>query len=315
MKRALTLLSIIVLCAISFAPNANAAKKSEVPFEITSSKEVFKSVEDLDLNLHIIAPEGYTEGKSKNAFVFYFGGGWNSGTPTQFKERAEYFATHGFVCFLVEYRTKKNGTTPDVSLMDAKSAIRYIKANAKKFNINPKKIVTSGGSAGGHLAAAVAMCPEINDPTDDLSIPTDVCANVLYNPVVCNGPGKSGADKGYGYDRVAEYYKEFSPYYNVRKGVAPSIFLVGDKDHLIDVEVAYAYQKMFEECGSRCDVIIYEGASHGFFNIISKTNDMTMFVKATIDSHNFLKSLGLLKSDENVAEWAAKCYPQYKVEL
>jgi acetyl esterase len=128
------------------------------------------------------------------------------------------------VCFLPDYRVyERHKTLPFESLKDAKSAIRYIRMHADEFSIYPDKIVGSGGSAGGHLAAAAALTDSINDERDDLSISCKPNALVLFNPVIDNGPG------GFGYDNefIRQNYKNFSPLHNIRKGAPPTItFLV-----------------------------------------------------------------------------------------
>lgn len=281
---------------------------------LTQITEAYKMLPDNDsLIVEVVAPEGFQQGATKKGMVFYFGGGWINGNIDRLRPQATYFAEQGLVCFLVQYRTKKSHqATPNISLMDAKSSIRYIKTHADRFNIDADDLITCGGSAGGHLAAAVSMCPNINDPQDDTSIATTVGVNVLFNPVVCNGAGKSGKDKGYGYDRVADYYKEFSPYHNVRKGAPNTIFLVGSEDHLIDEEMAYEYKRRLEEVGSRCDVKIYEGEKHGFYSPKHKKNDVTMFVNTVRDGHNFLRELGYIKGKCKIEKWTKKNYPDSK---
>jgi len=66
--------------------------------------------------------------------------------------------------------------------MDAKSAMRFIRKHADEFQIDPDKIIASGGSAGGHLAAATALIDGYNDPSDDLSISSKPSALVLLTP-------------------------------------------------------------------------------------------------------------------------------------
>ncbi len=302
------ILSLTILSTV-----ATFAKKSSTK-ELTTKRVEYKSVEGSDpLIIEIVAQEGYDKGRTKKAIVFYFGGGWVHGSIEAFRHQAEYFADQGLVSFLVQYRTRNSHkTTPKEALYDAKTAIRYIKTHAKEFNIDADDLITSGGSAGGQLAAAVGMCPNINDPQDDLSISTDVTVNVLFNPVVCNGAGKSGADKGYGYNMVKDYYKDFSPYYNVREGVPSTIFIVGSNDRLIDTEVAYEYKRRIEAVGGRCDVSIHEGQPHGFFNSKVNTKDMTMFAKTIRDAHNFLVDLGYIKGECQVERWIDRRHPDYK---
>ena len=220
--------------------------------------------------------------------IFFFGGGWTGGNKYQFVNQAKYFAKRGIVCFLADYRTKSiNNTSPFESLKDAKSAIRFIRKNASEFGIDPSKIIASGGSAGGHLAAATALIENYNEDSDDLSISCIPNALVLFNPVIDNGPG------GYGYERIGEKYKDFSPLHNINKNTPPTIFFLGTNDALIPVETAKYYQKVMEKVGSRCELVLYEGVGHGFFNY----KNFEYYKKTVFESDKFLQSLGYLKTE------------------
>jgi acetyl esterase len=113
------------------------------PIELT-----YKQVDTLKLGLKIYYPTSYQKGQSLPTIVFYFGGGWNGGSITQFEPHALHYANKGIISVLVDYRVKtKHQTSPFESLKDAKSAIRYLRKNAQSLGINPDKIVGSGGSA------------------------------------------------------------------------------------------------------------------------------------------------------------------------
>ncbi|TMM57558.1 alpha/beta hydrolase [Maribacter algarum] len=226
------------------------------------------------------------------AMVFFFGGGWKGGTIKHFEHHAQYFSKRGIVCFLVDYRVEsRQGTTPFESLKDAKSAIRFVRANAEKFQIDPDKLIASGGSAGGHLAAATALIDDYNEATDDLSQSSIPNALVLYNPVIDNGPG------GYGYERVGDSYKDFSPLHNIKKDAPPTIIFLGTKDKLIPVKTMEYYKTVMEKVGSRCELHLYENEPHGFFNYDKLEN----YKKTVIETDKFLQSLGYLSENSEVA--------------
>ncbi|MCX6307832.1 MAG: alpha/beta hydrolase, partial [Bacteroidia bacterium] len=114
----------------------------------------YKVIDTTKLTVKVFYPENFESTAKFPAIVFYFGGGWITRAISQFETHSKYFAQRGMVCFIVDYRvTKTDKTTPFESLMDAKSAMRFIKANAKRFHLDTTKMVASGGSAGGHLAA------------------------------------------------------------------------------------------------------------------------------------------------------------------
>ncbi|MBC9798101.1 alpha/beta hydrolase [Sinomicrobium weinanense] len=228
-------------------------------------EEFYKKTPQRALKISFVYPGKWKERTDWPLVVFFHGGGWNSGKIGQFAPYAEYFAEKGMVCALVQYRLKKtDGTDPIASLMDAKSAIRYLKTNSAKYRIDPEKIVASGGSAGGHLAAAVELVKDFNDVGDDLSVNTRVAALVLFNPVVDNGPD------GYGYERLGERYRKFSPFHQDKKGMADVLVMVGTKDKLIPVKTMEDFCNDIENSGGNCTLVLYEGEGHGFFNIARK---------------------------------------------
>jgi len=238
--------------------------------------------------MEVYHPKKVDSTKKHPAIVFFFGGGWNGGTIKQFEPHAKYFSQKGMVCFLVDYRVKnRQHTTPFESLKDTKSAMRFIREHANEFNIDSSKIVASGGSAGGHLAAATSLIDDYNENTDNLSLSCKPDALVLFNPVIDNGPG------GYGYERIGNEYKNFSPLHNIKKGTPPTIIFLGTNDKLIPIETIKYYQKVMEKVGSRCELRLYEGEGHGFFN----KKNFTYYKETILEADEFLQSIGYLKKD------------------
>ncbi|WP_339709893.1 alpha/beta hydrolase [uncultured Kriegella sp.] len=260
---------------------------------ICSAQEqvLYKKIDTTYLFLEVYKPPHFDTSKKYPALIFFFGGGWNGGSRSQFLEHAKYFSKRGLVCFLADYRTaSKNKTTPFAALEDANSAMRFVRKSAKKFGVDPDKIIASGGSAGGHLAAATALTKEYNAPTDDLSIDCIPNALVLFNPVIDNGPG------GYGYERIGNAYKSFSPLHNIEKGAPPTIVFLGTEDALIPVVTAQYYQTVMEKVGSTCKLELYEGQSHGFFNYRNRA----YFNKTVLAADAFLQELGYLTETPKV---------------
>jgi len=248
---------------------------------------LYKQIDTIQLFVEVYNPPIVAESKAYPAMIFFFGGGWNGGNRSHFLEHAKYFSKRGIVCFLADYRTASmHKTTPFESLKDAKSAIRFIRINASKFGIDSKKIIASGGSAGGHLATATALTSTYDEATDNLSLSPIPNALVLFNPVIDNGPG------GYGYERIGDAYKSFSPLHNIKKGAPPTIFFLGTNDVLIPVETAEYYRIVMEKVESRCDLRLYEGQGHGFFN----HKNFEYYEKTIFEADKFLQSLGYLKA-------------------
>ncbi|MEL7585317.1 MAG: alpha/beta hydrolase [Prolixibacteraceae bacterium] len=254
---------------------------------------VYKQVEAVKLTMDIYFPDYLDTTDTYPAMVFYSGGGWRILKDNQFEFQAKYFASKGIVCFLANYRvSSRNQTSPIESLEDAKSAIRYVREHSEEFHIDTAKIVASGGSAGGHLAAATALVKKFNDNIDDLEVSCKPNALILFNPVLDNGPGGSG------YDRIGDKYKDFSPLHNIKKGAPPTIVFLGTKDEYIPVVTTQYYKMVMEKVGSRCDLKLYDGEGHGFFN----HNRIENYKRTVFEAHEFLYSLGYLHDYPNMEE-------------
>jgi acetyl esterase/lipase len=252
---------------------------------------IYKQVDTTQLTIEVHYPSNMDISKKYPGMVFFFGGGWKNGTLKHFEPHAKYFSKRGLVCFLVDYRVEsRQGSTPFESLKDAKSAIRYLRANAEDFNLDPNKIIASGGSAGGHLAAAAGLVKTYDETSDDMTISAKPDALVLFNPVIDNGPG------GYGYERIGGSYKDFSPLHNIEEGAPPTVLFLGTEDKLIPMETANYYQTVMQKVGSRCDLHVFDGEGHGFFNY-SKFENYKETVSIT---DQFLQSLGYLEEKPKI---------------
>ena len=119
--------------------------------------QTYKDVGGHKLNLHIFRSPAHSPTKEpKPAVVFFFGGGWVGGTPTQFYPQCQHLAKRGMVAISAEYRVKsRHHATPFDCVEDGKSALRWVRTHAEKLGIDPDRIAAGGGSAGGHVAAAV----------------------------------------------------------------------------------------------------------------------------------------------------------------
>ena len=252
---------------------------------------VYKQIDTVSLSMDIYYPPDMENAKPYPAMIFFFGGGWKGGSVKQFEPHASYFSGRGIICVLADYRVEsRQKTSPFESLKDAKSAIRFIRKNAAAFQIDTGKIIASGGSAGGHLAAATALVSEFNEPGEDLSVSCVPNALVLFNPVIDNGPA------GYGYERIGNAYKDFSPLHNITAGVPPTIFFLGTNDKLVPVETAKYYQRAMVNVGSRCELFLYEGQPHGFFNFRNRE----YYNKTVLEADKFLISLGYLTGEPEI---------------
>jgi acetyl esterase/lipase len=193
------------------------------------------------------------------------------------------------VAISVEYRTiNRFGTSPRECVKDGKSAMRWIKEHANELGIDPDRIVAGGGSAGGHIAAAMALVSAFNEEGEDTSVSCIPKALLLFNPVFDNGPD------GFGHNLVKPYWKEISPIDHIDNQTPPTMVLLGTEDTYIPMGTAKRFERQMKEKGLRCDLHIYKGAKHGWYNLWVSREAMA---ESLIRMDRFLCSLGYLKGE------------------
>jgi acetyl esterase len=267
----------------------------EVNFENINGRKavLFKTIGNEKLYLYFNEPEDHKVSVKLPAIIFFHGGGWRSGVSTQFDMQSEYLASRGMIAIQADYRLiKQDSVTPFDCVADGKSAVRWVRANAGRLGIDPDRIAAGGGSAGGHIAAACATIKGLDDPGEDASVSSVPDALVLFNPVFDNGP------TGYGYNLFGERYNEISPFHNIRAGTPPTIVFLGTADRLVPVSTAEEYKRRMEAVGCRCDLHLYEGQEHGFFNL--NKGGYKMYAETLLETDKFLVSLGYLKGTPTI---------------
>jgi acetyl esterase/lipase len=276
---------VSALAVSALFPAAHAAE---------SPTRVYKTVAGRELKLTIANPADWKPDDRRPAMVFFHGGGWTGGAPTQFERHSDYLAARGMVCFQVEYRLLKGvpkGEPPLVCVQDAKSAMRWVRSHALELGVDPRRIGAGGGSAGGHLAAFVGMVDGLDDPLDDLKVSPRANALLLFNPVFDNGP-----ENGWGKERVGTRFREFSPAHNISADDPPTIIFLGTQDRLIPMEVVKRFKVGMDKAGVRCEALFYEGQGHGFFNG-AKPETQQYYIETLRSADQFLASLGWLKGE------------------
>lgn len=254
--------------------------------KVLTADHVYKKTEEGELTLHCFMPADWKATDKRPVIVFFFGGGWKNGSYLQFVPQAEYFASRGLVAISADYRIEsKHKTKPDKCVEDAKTAIRWVRANSAKLGIDRDKVIASGGSAGGHLAAATALVEKF-EASDD---PKESCKPnvlVLYNPFL-NGKGRTftGSDG-------SNITEAMSPTLGLKKDAPPSILFFGTNDRMLDQGKEYAAK--CKELGVKAELFTATDQPHGFFN-----REPWLSV-TTIKADEFLCSLGYLKGEPTI---------------
>ncbi len=282
------------------------AQRTYPPQLNDAEAKVYKTVGETKLSLYVFRPEGHEATDRRPAIIFFFGGGWTNGSPTQFEQQCRYLASRGMVAITADYRVGSRHQVKAVECVkDAKSAVRWVRNHAQELGIDPEKIVASGGSAGGHLAACTGVITKYDEPTEDQAVSSRPNALVLFNPAVSFTPPKDGPVRKEAAnlpERMGVPPTELSPADHVVKSLPPTQILIGTKDFLI--EGNHEFESKMKAAGNRCELVLYEGREHGFFNF--GRGDNRDFLATTTAMDRFLVSLGYLQGPPTVDAFFAK---------
>ena len=270
------------------APPAAKPKTTDHVGQVAAKLEptrvvVYKKVGDRELHLNVFEPEGHQRGDRRACFLTIHGGGWTGLDPRRQYPFAAHFAKLGMVGISVQYRLVKpgSGTTVFDCVRDSRSALRYVRAHAAEFGVDPQRIVANGGSAGGHLAAGTALFDGLDEPGEDVSVSSVPNALVLYFPVI------DTSKEGYGNQRIGPRWREISPLHHVRPGLPPTIILHGTADTTTPFKGAQAFREAMLRAGNRCELVVNEGGTHGYL-----MRDQAIYEETLRKTEAFLASLG-----------------------
>ena len=270
---------------------AGVAKESGEALRMEGARvETYKTVAGTKLEVHIFEPAGAVA-TNRPAIVFFFGGGWNTGTPKQFEPQCRQLASRGMVAMTADYRVKsRHGVKPVQCLADARSAIRWVRSNAARLGVDPARIAAAGGSAGGHLAGSTAFIDGFDEPGEDRSVSAAPNALVLFNPALTLAPLPGWKAEGFGtsvgVERLGCAPEAISPAHHVRPGAPPAIIFHGRADTTVPFRSAEVFAETMKAAGNRCELHGYGGQPHGFFN------QEPWQTKTLKEAEGFLESLG-----------------------
>ena len=265
---------LVLGAAVGFAQDRDFKPDKEI---------VFKSFDKDPLELNIFLPEGWKASDNRPAIVFFFGGGWRSGTPAQFYPQSRYLASRGMVAVSAQYRTSNShGTSPLECVADGKSAVRWMRQHASKLGLDPDRIAAGGGSAGGHVAATTGVIDGLDESGEELSISSRPNALVLFNPATDISENQRWGDRAL----------DGSPLQHVGRGDPPTIVFHGKADSTVPFSTAEAFCEAMHEAGNRCELVGFDGRPHGFFNY---SRSRVAYTNTLWHMDRFLASLGYLE--------------------
>ncbi|MCK4748342.1 MAG: alpha/beta hydrolase [Bacteroidales bacterium] len=234
--------------------------------EIIQEEIIYKTINGISLKADLFYLAETGDMKAHPAIAFFHGGGWSYGSPSEFHEACTRYARKGFITFSFHYRLSVNedGTvphpdiTPVESVKDTRSALRWIRENAEKFNIDPGRIVACGQSAGGQLALSAALIDDVNEESDNLDISPVPAAIVLYSSNV--NTMEAWVDRLMG-NRRNEIWS-ISPHHNLKSGLPPIIAFHGEEDCMVPIWVVRHFKEKITRLNNDFELIVFDGRKH-----------------------------------------------------
>jgi len=224
----------------------------------------YKTIGNISLKLYIFTPKNLTKVEKRPAILFIHGGAWAAGSPAVHAFESLYFSKRGFVTATISYRLLKKGArTPLDCFDDAKSAIQYLRKYANQLNIDTNRIICSGSSAGGHLAASLANVHYITTANEPNSISYRPNALILLYPAFDLINGWMGGRKKC--EKAGIDVPSFSPAQLVNSETPPTVILSGAEDPISTTHSNNAFIQLMKKHHNSALFIEFEGRGHKLF--------------------------------------------------
>lgn len=281
-KRLLTGLLIVLTMTSSLRAQAPA----QVPDTVIVEKGIeYANPDDQHLQLNLARPK--TGDGPFPAIVCIHGGGFRAGKRESYDGLIVRLAEQGYVAITVTYRLAPKYQFP-AAVHDTKAAVRWLRANAAKYKIDPSRIGTTGGSAGGHLAQFLGVTAGLKEFEGDGGNPAESSAVAC----VVNVYGPSDFTKSYGksvdaaevlplflggnLEKARKLHLKASPLYWVTPVAAPTLCIHGTLDKYVAHEQAVWLVDKMNAAGAEAELLTLEGAGHGFKGKDAETADKAL---------------------------------------
>lgn len=260
--------------------------------EVTVENNVeYANPDNQHLQVNLARPKG--DGPFP-AVLCIHGGGFRAGTRDGYDGLIRKLAEHGYVAATITYRLAPKYPFP-AAIYDVKAGVRWLKANASKFKIDPNRVGVTGGSAGGHLALFLGVTSGVKEFEGDegnLDQSSSVACVVSYF-------GPSDFTKSYGksvdaaevlplflggnLEKARQQHIVASPLYWVTPNAAPTLCIHGTKDNYVAYEQAIWMVDKLLNAGVEAELVTMQGAGHGFGGKDAEAADAAML--AYFDRH------------------------------
>ncbi len=282
----------LLLVGLSLVGPGSRLAAEEPPAQASQGKTyVYKHSGGQQRQMEIYFPPGHDAATDRVPGVILFhGGGWRGGSLAQFRTACGYFASRGLVAATANYQMLSKEAVEKlpagesrkrVCITDAKSAIRWFKQQSSELGIDPDRVITGGGSAGGHVSVLATLQDGLDDPGDPDDIDASVAAYLLFNPAFSADDEKD---------------PEVNVMEHLTKELAPAIVFFGTEDRNWKSGCDAVHQRLRSLGNTTTETLLAQGEGHGFFNR-SPWRELSL-----IAADRFLATQGLLDGDPSLSK-------------
>ena len=270
--RTITLITPVVLAFMSFIQPA--FPQESVPESVVFEKNIeYSNPDDQHLQLNMARPKVGAE--PFPAVICIHGGGFRAGSRESFNGLCLQLAEKGYVAVTVSYRLAPRYQFP-AAVHDVKAAVRWVRANAAMYQIDPERIGTTGGSAGGHLAQFLGVTRGVKKFEGDGGHPeyssSVKCVVNFYGPSDFTKSYDASVDAkdvlplflGGNLQQQRHRHIESSPLYWVTPDAAPTLFVHGTNDAYVAHEQAEWITERMKAADVEATLMTIDGGDHGF---------------------------------------------------
>ncbi|SMP41541.1 Acetyl esterase/lipase [Neorhodopirellula lusitana] len=262
------------------SPANNRKANARIPSDLEIKRDVvFGKGGDRDLTMHLVFPTKKTD-QPLPAYVWVHGGGWQSGSKEGGVNQVSRMVAEGFVGATIEYRLTGEAPFP-AQIEDCKCAIRFLRAHAKEYGIDPERIAVAGSSAGGHLVALLGTSGDVKElegsggwpdqssrvqAVVDLYGPSDLATFVTTEGFEAHNRTGSPESKLLGGGEVIgnkEGIRRVNPITYIDDQDPPFLILHGTKDPVVPMNQSQALHDALGTAGVETKLKLIPGAKHG----------------------------------------------------
>ena len=286
------LLHAAILLAITPAFSAEKKPPVQPPDGVRVERDVAYLGDARKEKADLYFPKETPTGKKLPVVIVIHGGGFNDGDKARVREvsTCSDLVAGGYAAMSINYRLwnkgVKNPTWPQ-SVLDAKTAVRWLRANADHIGVDADRIGVLGGSAGGNLASMLAVTRpqdgfEPGEPFAGTSTAVK-CAVDLYGAVDLINYHDMKMFLQTREENPA-LYKKASPVTYAHAGAAPLLLVHGDADTVVDVKQSETFAAALKKAGAPHERVILPGAPHSF-DLQPPQRDLRPLVLGFLDRH------------------------------